>query len=85
MVSNQSNRTMGFPKGKPVILNKDQLDGIAKVLVNLATACAVSAIASGYVDKKISWLSVATLTLLFALFLYAGAILRNGYGENNDN
>lgn len=58
--------------------NKDQREGIAKVMDNLATAAMVTSVVAGVVDHKIGWDIVSGLVVLFFLLLSVAFILRKG-------
>lgn len=70
---------------KPMNLNKDQREGIAKVSDNLATACMVAAIVGGVVDQKIGWVAALFLFGMFGVLLFAGISLRKQKGDEDGN
>lgn len=56
--------------------NKNQREGVAKVLDNLATACMVAVVISGFVDDKIGWQTGGALFAMFAVLLSIAIRLR---------
>lgn len=61
--------------------NRDQREGIAKIMDNLATASMVAVIVGGLVDHKIGWEVTAILVVLFGVLVFVGMQLRKG-GSN---
>jgi hypothetical protein len=64
--------------------NKDQREGIAKVVDNLATASMVAAIVGGLVDAKIGWPTALFLAFVFFVLLFFAATMRKGGDENGN-
>jgi len=58
--------------------NKDQREGVAKVLDNLATACMVALVVSGTVDHKISLETGVALFAMFVVLAFMAITLRKG-------
>jgi hypothetical protein len=65
--------------------NKDQLEGVAKVVDNLATAAMVAAMVGGFVDHKIGWGTILALFVMFVVLVSAGISLRKSKGDGHGN
>lgn len=66
-------------------LNKDQREGVAKVLDNLATACLVAAVVGGLVDHKVGAGTVLLLFSVALVLIWSGLNLRAKEGDSDGN
>jgi len=58
--------------------HKEQLEGLAKIADNLATACIVADIVGGLVDHKLDWKIAVLLAVAFFCLVFIGFIFREG-------
>lgn len=65
--------------------NKEQLEGVAKVVDNLATASMVAAMVGGFVDNKIGWGTILALFMMFVVLVFIGITLRKSKGDGHGN
>lgn len=63
--------------------NKEQREGVARVLDNLATACMVAVVVGGLVDHKIGWETILLLVGMFAVLVFTAIQLRKGDSDVN--
>jgi putative Ca2+/H+ antiporter (TMEM165/GDT1 family) len=66
-----------------VMFNKNQSEGLAKVVDNLATASIVAVIVGGFVDNKINFVQGIVLVVVAVTFLVIAYILRRGEDDGN--
>lgn len=64
-------------------MNGAQIEGLAKVSDNLATAAVIALIAGGLVDQKIGWITTITLFTIFLGFLMFSIWLRKDVDDGN--
>lgn len=69
---------MRFP-----VFNKEQREGLAKVVDNVATASVVAALLGGFIDKKVTIVGVLMLVFLAIIFLIVSYILRKGADDGD--
>ncbi|MBV8049311.1 MAG: hypothetical protein JO171_19335 [Paludibacterium sp.] len=69
------------------MFNDAQLDGLAKVCDNLATACIVASVAGGMVEQKVGTSTVSALLLLAVVLLALALCCRHSVSpkENSGN
>ena len=65
-------------------VNKDQREGLAKVMDNLATATMVATLLGGFVDHKIGGTQIGVLISIAITFLVVSFILRREVRENGN-
>lgn len=65
------------------VFNKEQRDGLAKVVDNVATASVVAALLGGFINKKVTILGVLVLIFLAIIFLIVSYILRKGADDGD--
>ena len=68
---------------KFVMFNKNQSEGLAKVVDNLATATIVAVIVGGFVDNKLNFIQGIVLVVVAVTFLVMAYILRRGEEDGN--
>ena len=65
------------------VFNKEQREGLAKVVDNVATASVVAALLGGFIDKKVTLVGVLALIFLAIIFLIVSYILRKGADDGD--
>jgi hypothetical protein len=65
------------------VFNKEQREGLAKVVDNVATASVVAALLGGFIDKKVTIIGVLVLIFLAIIFLIVSYILRKGADDGD--
>ncbi|MEI6746353.1 MAG: hypothetical protein WCL34_10355 [Methylococcaceae bacterium] len=65
------------------LFNKDQSEGLAKVMDNLGTASIIATLLGGFVDKKIGSFEITVLISLAVTFFVMSFILRRGEDDGN--
>lgn len=71
-------------KGKVMLFSESQLEGLAKVCDNLATACVVGSIVGGLIDHKIGMGVVLVLWTMAVIFLAAALYCRRPAATKED-